>query len=112
MSDKIYFIECCTTGCTCYSDENHYIGPYKTKEDAERRVDYFLHGKNADYPIASQYAKRGRYNVEECTIEEIGNNRSIIDENTVYSNDELGMIEVNEDGSVSENAGEWFGYEI
>lgn len=94
---KVFCIEC-MTGCTCCSNENHYRGFYKTREDAERRVNYWKNGEGSDFPLASQYARRGRYDIEEWDAEEISDNRIIVNKR-VFKNK---FIEVNEDGSINQ----------
>ena len=97
---KAYMIEC-RTGCTCCSSENHYRGFYKTKEDAERRINYYFSPESKFWPLASQYARRGRYSIEEAELEEISNDRWILnDEKVLHS---LNFIDVKEDGSIENN---------
>lgn len=74
---KLFFIAC-HTGCSCCSDDNHTRGPYFSEEDAQRRIDRFISGK--DYPLASQYAKHGRYRLISKDAEEISGDRWIIDD--------------------------------
>lgn len=95
-----YVIEC-RTGCSCCSYDNHYRGPYKTKEDAENRIKYFMSGDY--YPVASQYAKRGRYSIEEVTIEEISGGRFIINDSHVVH--DLDFVTVNSDGDIGNSCG-------
>jgi len=98
--DNIFLIEC-RTGCSCCSYENHYRGPYKTFEDAEKRIKYF---QTSDYyPIASQFARRGRYNIKTISVEKIPGERFILDSNRVI--DCLNFIEVNKDGSIDNKYG-------
>ena len=65
---KIYTIDC-RTGCSCCSSENHELGYFETKLEAESRIARFLRGQ--DYPLASQYAQFGRYSVSEIECEKI-----------------------------------------
>jgi len=97
---KAYLIEC-RTGCSCCSYENHYRGPYKTREDAEKRINFFKTGSY--YPVASQYSKRGNYSIEEVTIEEISNNRYIVDDKIVIH--DLEFINVNDNGDIGDSCG-------
>ena len=90
---KAYLIDC-HTGCTCCSNENHYRGPYETKEIAQKRIDFFYHGAWA--PLASQYAKRGCYYIEEVDYEVLQDGRVILDDR-VYK--DLEFIKLEEDGS-------------
>jgi hypothetical protein len=101
----IYVIEA-HTGCTCCANENHYRGPYKTREDAQRRIDYYYSKDSKYWPLASQYAKRGHYYIREMTAEPISGDRWIIDDDTVIYG--LNFIEVHEDGTVLFNEGEIF----
>ena len=103
---KIFRIEA-RTGCSCCSDENHYRGPYKTREDAERRVKFYLEeeGDKKYWPIGSQYARRGRYTIEEHLAEILPGNRWII-EDRVYK--VAPFIEIAEDGSSEQNNEERF----
>lgn len=86
----------CSTGCTCCREDNHYRGIYRDKAAAERRKARFLDGK--DYPVCSQYAKYGRYEVKPVTVERIPGNRLIV-ENRVF---DAKIIDVAEDGSLIE----------
>ncbi len=90
----LYFIEC-RTGCTCCSYDNHYRGPYKSKEDAERRIASFLAPDSKFWPVCSQYSTRGVYSVKETGFEEISDNRIIINEH-VFSKSPF--VEVDENG--------------
>ena len=109
---KVWFISA-STGCTCCSSENHYRGPYKTKEDAERRINYYRTSdqKTGYWPLASQFSRRGNYSVYEIYCEPISDDRFIIGEERVV--DYLSFVEVNEDGSVkgSDNV-EYFSSEL
>ncbi len=56
---KSFFIYC-STGCSCCNNENHYRGPFSSRSVAEERIKYYR-----EHPIlASQYAKRGVYDIE------------------------------------------------
>jgi hypothetical protein len=101
---KAYIIAC-GTGCTCCSSENHYRGFYHTKEDAERRIAYYLSPESKFWPLSSQYARRGCYSAEEVDLEAISGDRYILNgEKLVHS---LVFIEVNADGTISEQADEY-----
>lgn len=89
----------CSTGCSCCSNENHYRCFYKTREDAERRKGYFLAENSTYWPRASQYARRGRYCVEEGDAEDLGDGRVLLNGRVV---DYLEM-EVAEDGTIADN---------
>ena len=55
-----YFTIYCSTGCTCCSSENHFRGPFSTKEIAENRI--LTYRKLVI--LASQYSATGRYSVK------------------------------------------------
>lgn len=95
----------CRTGCTCCSYENHYRGPYRTKDDADRRVASFLDAKSEYWPLGSQYAPRGKYVVYPCTAEPISGGRFIVHDRVLR---ELHFVDVAEDGSVFDTDGERF----
>lgn len=105
--EKVFFVYC-GTGCTCCSGENHYRGPYKTKEDAERRVAYYRSPDSKYWPVASQYSKRGNYSIEERLIESLDDGRVIITDDggdgiVIQS---LSFVDVSADGTISDNESE------
>lgn len=73
------FVIYCSTGCTCCSSENHYRGPFSSREIAERRADDYHKARI----LASQYARNGRYEIEEHEAEILPDGRIIVD-NTVF----------------------------
>lgn len=79
MTDTCYLIEC-RTGCTCCASENHYRGPFSTKEAAEKAKEAYLDMRL----LASQYAERGRYTIEEASLELLPDGRMIIDGERVW----------------------------
>lgn len=95
---KVFFMHC-RTGCSCCSNENHYRGFYKTREDAERRIGSFLAENSTYWPLASQYALRGRYSVKDADAEVLGDGRVLLNGRVV---DYLEM-EVAEDGTIADN---------
>ena len=97
---KVYTIEA-RTGCSCCSDDNHYRGFYRTREDAERRIQFYLtsSGSNLYYPLGSQYAHRGRYSVQEDQIEILPDGRWIFEGSRVIDNGNF--IDVAADGSAT-----------
>ena len=99
------YIIYCATGCTCCSSENHYRGFYRTAEDAKRRIEYYYSEDSKFWPLASQYARRGRYSVEIAEIEDLGDGRYILDDEKVLH--ELNFVEVKEDGSIENNDSEY-----
>lgn len=106
--DKIYLIYC-STGCSCCCDENHYRGPYKSKEDAEKRISYFYSKDSKFWPLASQYARCGRYSIEEHSYEKLPDGRVIINEERVYK--DFTFIPLNEDGSLDNNDLEFINFD-
>jgi len=89
------------TGCSCCSSENHLRGPYKTEEDAQRRVAHYRDPKNTFHPLASQYARRGAYSIYKYTAEVLPDGRWIVNGSNVIP--VPAFIEVAEDGSATEN---------
>jgi hypothetical protein len=81
---KVYTIRA-MTGCSCCHDENHERGFYRTKEDAERRINFYLtsSGKELYYPLASQFARRGRYSIEDYDVEILPDGRWIIEKHVI-----------------------------
>lgn len=94
---KLAFIYC-GTGCTCCNHEDHIRGPYLTVADAERRVNYFRAPDSKYWPLASQFQKRGRYEVKELEVESISNDRVIV-EGRVFPSFAR-VIEVKPDGTI------------
>lgn len=70
---KAYLIYC-STGCTCCSYENHYCGPFDSRETAQARAEQF----KASARLASQYARNGRYTISEHDAEQLPDGRIII----------------------------------
>lgn len=99
----------CRTGCTCCSGENHFRGPYRDKESAERRRDSFLAKDSKFWPVASQYARRGSYSIACYQAEPITKGRFILDDLVVG---DIRFVEVAEDGSVDDNEAERFDLEL
>lgn len=96
---KLFFIYA-GTGCTCCNDQNHYRGPYATKEDAEHRIAYYKSPESKFWPLASQYARRGHYCVEEMDVEVLGDGRWIIGNKVFYSQP---CVEVASDGTATDD---------
>ena len=63
------------TGCSCCNYENHYRGPYRTREEAEKRVEEF----REMLLLASQFARQGHYSIEEYDAEILPDKRIIVD---------------------------------
>ncbi len=97
---KVWVIDC-STGCSCCCSENHYRGFYKTEADADRRIKYYFSKDSKFWPLASQFASRGRYSIEEADIEELKDGRFIYNDDKVLH--ELNFIEVKEDGTIDNN---------
>ena len=74
---KAYIIYC-STGCTCCSYENHYRGPFSSREKAEEaRKSY------RELPLlASQYARKGNYDISEyeAEAEQLPDGRIIVED--------------------------------
>lgn len=69
------FVVHCRTGCTCCQSENHYRGPFKTRAFAKTRAN----GYHRDRVLASQFARNGRYSIQEVDIETLEGGRIIVD---------------------------------
>lgn len=94
---KVFIINC-ETGCTCCSSDNHSLGFYETREDADRRVGFFLDPNAKHNPVASQYAPKGRYHINEEEAEPISGDRIIVGDR-VYEFSKF--AQVGPDGSCS-----------
>lgn len=81
----VYWISC-STGCTCCADQNFDYGFYLNREDAEAQAEAWRNGIHN--PLASQYAKYGRYHVEEDDAEVLPDGRWIV-AGTVFDTDEI-----------------------
>ena len=75
-----YLIEC-RTGCTCCADENHYRGPFTTREIAQKAAEAY-----EQIPLlASQFAARGRYTIEEASFEKLPDGRMVINGDRIWT---------------------------
>jgi hypothetical protein len=101
----LHFIEACTRCSCCSGEKNHHRGPYKTREDAERRIAYYKATNSTFWPIASQYARRGHYAIHALEAEVIAKDRWIIEDRVFEI---VPFIEVAEDGSILDNDLEYF----
>jgi hypothetical protein len=103
---KLFAIEC-RTGCTCCSCDNHYRGPYKTSEDAQRRINYFLSPDSKAFSSCVLGSNGPPHIIRELDAEEIDSNRWIIN-NRVFNR--TSFIEVNENGELllGQDEGEWY----
>lgn len=97
--EDVFFIEA-ETGCTCCCSEDHTRGPFKTKEEADRRIAYYLNPESPYAPLASQYAPQGRYRVRVATVEDISGDRVIVDESWVFGPEDFGYVTVQSDGTI------------
>jgi hypothetical protein len=100
---KTYYIEC-RTGCTCCCEENHIRGFYRSEEDAKRRMNYYLSPDSKFWPLASQYARRGIYDVRETDVEDLKDGRYIFEGEKVLQS--LDFMHVKEDGSIEDDGKE------
>ena len=72
---RVWWIEA-TTGCSCCSYQNFNQGFYFNKEEPQAIIDKW--SKGIDNPLASQYAKYGRYYLGEEEAEVLPDGRIII----------------------------------
>jgi hypothetical protein len=91
---KLFFIEA-LSGCSCCLADNHYRGPYKTQEDAERRLECLRQ---------TLQTKHGRpwkcwVTEKDVRVAELGTRLSIwiCDGRWFYESD---LIDVNQDGTI------------
>lgn len=80
----VYWIEA-MTGCSCCSNENFDYGFFFDKEEAQAIIDRWSHGDGN--PLASQYAKYGRYYLEEAEAEILPDGRMIVNDSVFYMED-------------------------
>lgn len=76
----VYFIYA-STGCSCCNHEDHYRGPWKSREAAQTIVPRY----QASRLLASQYARNGRYTIEERQAELLPDGRLIVDDRVIPS---------------------------
>jgi len=74
MSDTKAYTVYASTGCSCCNSDNHYRGPYRSKQDAEEAVKSF----QQQHLVASQYSQQGNYDIEEHDAEVLPDGRVII----------------------------------
>lgn len=82
---KVWWIEC-STGCSCCSYENFDQGFYFNEEEPKALIENWEQGKGN--PLASQFAKYGRYNLCSSEAEILPDGRMIV-MNRVFSADEV-----------------------
>lgn len=85
---KLWYIAC-STGCSCCANENFDWGFYDNPEEPRETIDRWSRGNGN--PLASQYAKYGRYHLIEAEAELLPDGRIIID-NTVFDGVWQGVI--------------------
>lgn len=82
---KVWYIEC-ITGCTCCAGDNFDQGFYDNEEEPKAIIERWSKGDGN--PLASQFAKYGRYYLHECEAEILPDERWIV-EGTVFDADEV-----------------------
>ena len=82
---KVWYIEC-RTGCSCCADENFDQGFYDNPEEPQALIDKWLTGDGN--PLASQYARHGRYILHETKAEILPDGRWIV-KGKVFDADEV-----------------------
>ena len=82
---KVWWIEC-RTGCTCCAYENFDQGFYFNEEEPKAIIERWSNGDGN--PLASQYAKYGRYYLHESEAEILPDGRMIVD-GTVFEPEEI-----------------------
>jgi hypothetical protein len=82
---KVWWISC-STGCTCCADQNFDQGFYDNDEEPTAIIEKWSKGEGN--PLASQYAKYGRYHLECGWAEILPDGRWIV-EGTVFLPDEV-----------------------
>ena len=75
---KIFTIYC-STGCSCCREDNHYRGPYRTREEAEKAAAGF----RARSLLSSQFSSTGNYSIEEKDAEILPDGRIIINNDRI-----------------------------
>ena len=82
---KVWYIEC-RTGCSCCANENFDQGFYDNSKEPQAIIDKW--NKGDGNPLASQYARYGRYHLCETEAEILSDGRWIVD-GTVFGADEV-----------------------
>ena len=80
MENVKFFLIHCSTGCSCCNSENHYRGPFSTKEIADARVPKYREMR----VLASQFSSRGNYSVNGPFEGELLPDGRIISDESVY----------------------------
>ena len=86
---KMWYIAC-STGCSCCAYENFDQGFYDNPEEPQAIIDEWQKGNGN--PLASQYAKYGRYQLCEAEVEILPDGRWIVDDSTVFAPDEIECV--------------------
>lgn len=83
---EVWYIEA-STGCLCCASENFDQGFYLNKEEPQAIIDEWKIGNGN--PLASQYAKYGRYYLHKTEAEILPDGRMIIN-GSIFNADDLG----------------------
>ena len=81
---KVWYIYC-ATGCSCCANENYYQGFWDNPDVPNTKINEWLAGKGN--PLASQYARYGRYTLYETEVEILPDGRWIVDSEIFDAND-------------------------
>lgn len=84
----VWYIEA-TTGCSCCACDNFDQGFYFNEEEPQKIIDEWQKGNGN--PLASQYAKYGRYYLRKLVAEILPDGRMIVN-NSVFDADHSGRI--------------------
>lgn len=84
----VWYIEA-STGCSCCASENFDQGFYFNEDEPKAIVDEWIKGNGN--PLASQYAKYGRYYLRKAEAEILGDGRMIV-KGSVFDVDDFGRI--------------------
>lgn len=85
---KVWWIEC-YTGCTCCADQNFDQGFYFDEETPKAIIEKW--SKGIGNPLASQYAKFGRYHLNSGEAEFLPDGRMLL-EGSVFEPDEVEFV--------------------
>ena len=77
VKKTLYYISC-STGCSCCAENNFDQGFYLTSEEPNKIVEKWSMG--IGNPLASQFAKFGRYRVNEVEAEILPDGRVIVED--------------------------------
>lgn len=82
---KVWYIAC-STGCSCCADANFDQGFYDNPEEPQALIDRW--SKGIGNPLASQYARYGRYHLCDAEVEILPDGRWIVG-GAVFDPDEI-----------------------